>query len=66
MEINLGTHIEETIFTIIVWVGIWGITEHVVRIYSRGIYSEILAYAFLVIFGFFMLCVRGHFNKANN
>jgi hypothetical protein len=62
MEVN---HIEETLFTIIVWVGMWGILEHVIRITCKGMYSEILAYAFLVIFGFFMLCIRGHFNNTN-
>ena len=65
MEVNLGNHVEETLFTIITWVGIWGILEHVIRLCCRGVYTEIFAYSFLVLFGFYMLYTRGHFNDSS-
>jgi hypothetical protein len=65
MEIDLSEHMEETLFTIVIWIGLWGIFEHVIRIYCKSMNSQIMAYVFLVIFGYFMLYSRNHIHHRN-
>lgn len=60
MESPLRNHMEETVLTILIWIGMWGITTHIITTYCKSSACEILLYAFLVIFGYYALYVRNH------
>ena len=56
----LGYHMEETIFTILIWIGLWGIISQLIAMYCKNPLCEILLYTFLVVFGYYALYVRKH------
>jgi len=60
MESTLGYHLEETIYTILIWIGLWGIVNQLITLYCKNPFCEILLYAFLVVFGYYALYVRKH------
>jgi hypothetical protein len=60
MESPLRKHLEETFFTLLIWIGLWGIASHLVSIYCKSQAHEILLYTFLVGFGYFALYTRNH------
>jgi hypothetical protein len=60
MESPVGTHMEETFFTLLIWIGLWGIASHLIARYCRTPLCELLTYGFLVVFGYYALYIRNH------
>ena len=60
MESPIHSHLEETFFTILIWIGTWGIATHMISIYCKTKLCEMLLYTFLVILGYFALYTRNH------
>jgi hypothetical protein len=58
MESPVGKHMEETFFTLLIWIGMWGIVSHLIDMYCKSPLCEILLYAFLMVFGYFAMYAR--------
>ena len=63
MESHVRDHMEETFFTLLIWIGMWGIATQLISRYCKSPLCEILLYAFLVVFGYFALYARNHIPK---
>jgi len=60
MNSSMRNHMEETFFTVLIWIGIWGIASRMISMYCTTLICEILMYLFLIIFGYYALYVRKH------
>jgi len=56
--------LEETILTVFLWVGIWGVISHLIDHYfKRFFFSELLIYIAITMISFTLLAARGYVAK---